>query len=400
MKKLLIKLFIKDKDNIESPIVRKKYGFLASIFGIVSNLIICAFKITLGLLFGLISLVADGMNNLTDASSSIISFIGFKLSSKPADKDHPFGHARIEYIAGFIVSLLVALVGVELIMSSVEKLFLWEEAINDPKTLIITVIVLVFSIGAKLYQCFFNYSIGKKINSTSLKATSIDSRNDAISTFVILIGLIISYFTGFNLDSFLGIAVGIFVLISGFKLIIETANPLLGEKPEKELVKALTDKILSYDEILGIHDLQIHTYGPSYTFATLHVEVDSEKDILTTHDTIDNIEKACYEALHVHTVIHMDPVVVNDPYTEEVKKDFDGIIKSIDLPLSIHDFRVVKGPTHTNVVFDVVVPHKKKISDEKLIELIKEKAKEKSPIYQCVIEIDQDYSDFLSDLEK
>ena len=400
MKKLLIKLFIKNKDDIENPLVRKKYGVLASVFGIISNLIICAFKITIGLLFGLISLVADGMNNLADASSSIISFIGFKLSSKPADKDHPFGHARIEYISGFIVSLLVALVGVELIMSSFEKLFLWEEAINDPKTIIITIIVLIFSILAKLYQCFFNRSIGKKINSTSLIATSVDSRNDAISTIVILLGLIISYFTGFNLDSFLGIAVGIFILISGFKLIIETANPLLGEKPDKELVKALTDKILSYEGILGIHDLQIHTYGPSYTFASLHVEVDASEDILTTHDTIDNIEKACYESLHVHTVIHMDPVIVNDPYTEIVKKDFDIIINSFDLPLSIHDFRVVKGPTHTNVVFDLVVPHKKKISDEKLVELIKEKAKEISPVYQCVIEIDQDYSDFLSTLEK
>lgn len=399
MKKLLINLFIKNKDDLSNPIVRKKYGILASIFGIVSNIIVCLLKISAGIIFGLISLVADGLNNLTDASSSIISFIGFKLSSKPADKEHPFGHARIEYIAGFIISLLVAIVGLELVISSFEKLLLWEEAINDLNTIIVTSVILVISILIKLYQCYFNRSIGKLINSTSLIATSVDSRNDVISTSVILLGLIISYFTGFNLDAILGIAVGIFILISGFKLIVETINPLLGEMPSKEVVKSLKDIVLSYEEVLGIHDLQIHAYGPSYTFATLHVEVDSSLDILKTHDTIDNIEKICYERLKIHTVIHMDPVVVNDPYTESVKKEFEQIIKSINIPLSMHDFRVVKGPTHTNVVFDVVVPHNKKISDLELIDIIKQKAKEVSPIYQCVIEIDQDYSDFLSEVE-
>lgn len=399
MKRLLINIFIKNKNDLKNPTVRRKYGVLASVFGIFSNIVVCILKIVVGAMFGLISLIADGLNNLTDASSSIISFIGFKLSSKPADKEHPFGHARIEYIASFIISLIVAIVGLELIISSFEKMLLLESAVNDLKTIIITSVVLVISILVKIYQCYFNRSIGKLIESTSLIATSIDSRNDVISTTVILIGLIISYFSGINLDAFLGIAVGIFILISGFKLIIETINPLLGETPSKEVVKSLKDIVLSYDEILGIHDLQIHIYGPSYTFATLHVEVDSSKDILETHDMIDNIEKNCYEKLHIHTVIHMDPVVINDPYTEKVKLDFEQIIDSIDLPLSMHDFRVVKGPTHTNVVFDIVVPHDKKISDEELINLIKQKAKEISPIYQCIIEIDQDYSDFLSEIE-
>ena len=399
MQKLLINIFIKDKDNIENPHVRRKYGLLASIFGIASNIIVSILKIVVGIIFNLMSFVADGLNNFTDASASIISFIGFKLSSKPADKEHPFGHARIEYIAGFIVSLLVAIVGIELIISSIEKMLRFEEAINDQNSFILSCIVLLFSIFIKVYQYFFNISIAKKINSTSLKATASDSRNDVIATSVILIGLIITYFTNLNLDAYLSLAVGIFILVSGFKLIIETANPLLGEKPDKKLIKNINDFILTHKEILGTHDFQMHSYGPSYTFASLHVEVDSKQDILEIHDIIDNIEKECFEKFNVHTVIHMDPVVLNDPYTNEVKKDFEKIISEIDIPLSMHDFRVVKGPTHTNVVFDLVVPHEKKISDEEIKKIVSLKAKEITPRYQCVIEIDQDYSNFLIEEE-
>ena len=399
MQKLLIKLFIKNKDDLNNPDVRRSYGTLASIFGIVSNLLVSALKIVFGVLFSLISLVADGMNNLTDGASSLISLIGFKLSSKPADKDHPFGHARIEYLTGFIVSFLVALVGLELIITSIEKILLFEPPLKDEKTFIISLIVLIISILIKLYQCLFNLSIGKKIKSTSLIATASDSRNDVISTAVILLGLIISYFFHINLDGYLGTLVGLFILISGFKLIIETADPLLGQKPDKELVKSLVNIITSHNMILGIHDLQVHSYGPNLFFASLHVEVDASLDILLIHDEIDNIEKECFEKLSINTVIHMDPVVLNDPYTDKVHNDFINIINKFDMNLSIHDFRIVKGPTHTNVLFDIVVPHDKKIKDEKLKELIQEYASEINKEYICVIGIDQDYSDFLSQEE-
>lgn len=360
MTKLLIKLFVKNNKEVNNPKVRRSYGTLASIVGIVSNTILCILKLIIGFLSGMISITADALNNLTDASSSIVSLIGFKISGKPADKSHPFGHARMEYITGFMVSIVVAVLGIELIFTSIEKIFSPDPVL---KNIFWPIVILVIAVFAKIYQALFNFKVGKIIQSTSLKATAVDSRNDVIATTVVIIGLVISYFTNFNLDGYLGAAVGAFILISGVKLIFETAQPLLGQKPEENVVKSFVELITSFDGILGLHDLQIHSYGPNCIFASCHVEVDAAKDILVSHDLVDNIEKACLEKLKINTVLHMDPVVLNDPLLDKIKTEVKTIIDNYDIKLSMHDFRIVTGPTHTNIVFDIVVPFSKNKSD-------------------------------------
>ena len=277
MKNFLIKLFIKDYKNVKDAKVRQKYGTLASIFGIISNFIICIMKIILGISFHLISILGDGINNLSDAFTSIVSLIGFKLAAKPADRKHPFGHARIEYIASFIIAIFIELMGFELVIQSFDKILKNESFIKDQLYFIISIIILVFSIIIKLYQCYFNYSLGKTIKSSTLKLTATDSRNDVITSSIVLLGLIISYFTNINLDGYLGIVVGIFIIISTLKYIMEIINQLIGKSPDQEIIDEFIKKIKSYDEVLGIHDLQIHAYGLSSIFATCHVEIDAKK---------------------------------------------------------------------------------------------------------------------------
>ncbi len=397
MTKLFIKLFIKDYKNIQDANVRRKYGNLASIVGIISNIFICLFKLIVGLIFGLISLVADGFNNLTDASSSIISLIGFKLSSKPADKDHPYGHARIEYIAGFIVSIIVVVLGIQLIVQSVTDII---NNFNQPfeklnnTFFIITIVVLCISILAKIFQGLFYHNIGKIISSKTLQATAIDSRNDVISTSVVLIGIIISQIFNFYIDGYLGLAVGLFICYSGIKLIKETSDPLISETPDKELVKNLISKVKSYPDILGIHDLQIHAYGPSTYFATMHVEVDASKNILETHDLIDNIEKECQKEFNVLTTLHMDPVIVNDPFTSQMKSIIIPLVMQNDCILSVHDFRIVKGPTHINIVFDVIVKQETKKTDATVKEEIEQSIVALDSKYIPVITIDHDFTQY------
>lgn len=398
MSKLLIRLFVKNYKDTASKKVRSSYGNLASIFGIISNVFVCIFKLLVGILFGLISLIADGLNNLTDAASSIISLIGFKLSSKPADKDHPFGHARIEYIAGFIVSIIICILGIQLVYNSISDIiFNWgkEYTPMPPLEFYITLGVLVVSILAKTYQGLFYNKISKIINSSTLKATALDSRNDVIATTAVLLGLIFSNIFKFYIDGYLGCAVGLFILYSGYKLILETSDPLISEKIDSELVREYIKKILSYDGILGIHDLQIHSYGPSTFFASLHAEVDSSIDILITHDLIDNIEKEVQKEFNILTTIHMDPVVLNDPYTEEVKNAVIPVLKSLTDIENIHDFRVVKGPTHTNIVFDVIIKQDSKLSDAELRSLIEENIRQINDTYCSVITIDHDYVSYV-----
>lgn len=398
MSKLLIKLFVKDYKNTSSKKVRSSYGNLASIFGIISNIFVCIFKLLVGILFGLISLIADGLNNLTDAASSIIALIGFKLSSKPADKDHPFGHARIEYISGFIVSIIICILGIQLIYNSVNDVISnWGKEYTPmaPLEFYITIGVLGVAILAKAYQGLFYNKISKIINSSTLKATALDSRNDVIATSAVLIGLIFSNIFKFYIDGYLGCAVGLFILYSGYKLIIETSDPLISEKMDPELIKQYIQKILSYDGILGIHDVQIHSYGPSTFFASLHAEVDSSIDILITHDLIDNIEKEVQKEFNILTTIHMDPVVLNDPYTEEVKNNVIPVLKTLDDIENIHDFRVVKGPTHTNIVFDVIIKQESKLSDSGLKLIIEEAIHNINESYCAVITIDHDYVSYV-----
>ena len=401
---LLSKLLIKNNTNYKDPKVRNDYGILASIFGIISNFIICAMKFTIGLLFSLISITADAVNNLADASSSFVSFIGIKLSNKPADNDHPFGHARIEYIAGFVVSILIAALGIVLIYSSIVDI-ISIATLNSTikkmseKEFIITMIILSIAIVLKIYQAYVNYSIGRKINSTVLKATAVDSRNDVIATSVVLIGTLINYFYTIervSIDGILGLIVGIFIGVSGYKLILETVDPLLGKAPESQLVKDFTNKVLSYENILGIHDLQMHSYGPNCIFATCHVEIDSQIDVLVSHDLIDNIEKDCLNDLKIFTTIHMDPVVLNDPFQDELKVKVLQTMQEFPFPCSIHDFRIVKGPTHTNIVFDLLVPMNEKLTDSQIKNLVVNQIKLLNPTYFAYPTIDRDYTNYLS----
>lgn len=399
MTKLLIKLFVKNSENINDSKVREHYGLLASIFGIVSNIVVCLMKLTLGLIFGLISLVADGLNNLTDAGSSIVSLVGFKLSTKPADSSHPFGHARIEYIAGLIVSLIIVFVGGELIISSVQDIissFSEEFVPLSDLYFYITLCALAVSILIKLYQGLFYKKIAKRISSATLLAAGCDSRNDVIATSAVLIGLIISKIFSFYIDGYLSLIVGLFILVNGIKLIIETSNPLIGEKPSEELIQKFIEIIKREKNILGYHDLQIHSYGPNIYFATCHVEIDARKNILETHDLIDNVEKEIQRELNVITTLHMDPIVIGDPLTDKIKGEVTSALKDIPYILNIHDFRVVKGPTHINVVFDALIKNEKNLSIEKAMKEIHDKVVSISDKYNPVITIDYDYTSYVS----
>lgn len=397
---LFARAFIKDYQNVKDENVRRKYGIMASLFGILSNLLISAMKLVVGLLFHLISITADAVNNLADASSSIVSLVGIRLSAKPADKDHPFGHARSEYLAGFIVAIIVAALGIVLIINSAEDIV--ETALGNKSAekmsateAVITFIVLSVSVFLKIYQAVFNYAIGKKINSTVLKATAADSRNDAIATAVVLIGTIIAQYaelTGISVDGILGAAVGIFIGFSGYRLIISTADPLLGKAPDIETVNTFTSKILSYEGVIGMHDLQMHSYGPNCIFATCHVEVDASVDILTSHDLIDNIERACLSDLKIFTTIHIDPIVLNDPLQNELKSEVLSLLKELAFPCSIHDFRIVKGDTHVNLIFDLLVPMEEKLTDRQIKKIVSDKISLLNETYYAVITIDRDYT--------
>ena len=389
MVKILGKLFIKDYQNYDNPIVRTSYGKLSGVVGIISNLLLCIVKIVTGLLIGSFSYIADGINNLSDAGSSIVTLIGFRLASEPADADHPFGHQRIEYLTGLIVSFIIIAIGLILFKSSVESIINPGEAV---KFSFVSCLILVISIVIKCLQSIFYRKVGKLIKSTAVMATSVDSLNDCISTGVVLIASIISLFTDLKLDGYMGCFVSIFIFISGYKLVKEATSPLIGEKPSKELVESIAEKVLSYPKVLGIHDLVIHSYGPGKIFATIHVEVDSEESIIVTHDIMDNIEQDFKNQMNINLVIHMDPIDTKDENTKELKDQAFRILQTIDPNLTFHDFRVVRGETHTNVLFDVVVPIRYNISDNELKKIISSEFKEYDSKINVVLEIDKNYN--------
>ena len=387
MTELLCKLFIKDRDDLNNPSVRRAYGTLASIVGIILNMIIAIGKIVIGFLFGAISLEADGINNLSDAGSQIISFISFKIASKPADRDHPFGHARIEYVASMIVSFFVLTIGWNLLTSSVKKIFNPEAVTKEPS--IIVIIVLAISILVKLWLCLFNKRLANKIHSTVMKATSADSLSDAIATFAVLISMLLLKFTGIDTDGIMGAIVAIVILVAGIKILNETKNSILGEKADPEIIANIKEIVSEFPDALGIHDMVVHNYGPGITIVSLHIEVDGEKNIFDTHDMIDNIEKALNQKLNIQATIHMDPIVTND---EEVSSMFTvtrSLIKEIDERLDIHDFRFVRGNTHTNLIFDISVPFDLKYTDGQIRDLVQFKISEYNPVFMCVITIDR-----------
>ncbi|WP_099203747.1 cation diffusion facilitator family transporter [Scatolibacter rhodanostii] len=382
----LMKLWVKEyPQEVENSLVRLKCGKVAGAIGVLSNILLFAIKLLAGLLAGSVAMIADAVNNLTDCASSLITAVGFKLSEKPADDKHPFGHARIEYLAGMIVSFLIIFVGFQLGVSSFTKIFEPQEVTFPP----LVAVILVVSILLKIWQSLFFAAVGKTLDSSTLLATSKDSRNDVISTTVILLGAIFTHFTGITLDGYLGLVVAIFILISGGKLILETADPLLGTAPNKELTESIVAKILSYDGILGVHDLTVHNYGAGRRFASVHCEVSAEEDILKSHDIIDNVERDIAHEMNIQLVIHLDPIVTNNEQTNALKKQVIAEVTRIYPKANIHDFRVVWGITHTNVLFDVALPFAEKDSDITIHKKITDLVGSIDETYRSVIVIDR-----------
>jgi cation diffusion facilitator family transporter len=386
MTTLLIRFFI-PKEDLSGTELRKAYGKLGSWVGILLNIVLAFFKILMGLLVKSVSITADGVNNFSDAGASIITLIGFRLAGKPADEDHPFGHARIEYISALIVSFLILFLGLQLIGTSFQKILSPEVFTFNG----FAVLILVVSIFVKLWLSYFNKVLGNKINSTAMKATAADSMNDVISTIGVLISVLISHFTPFNIDGYMGILVAIFILYSGIEIIKESVNPLLGEAPSKELIQSIQKKLLAYEGVLGIHDLVVHSYGPYQTFASVHVEVASNENLLESHDKVDLIEREFKTDLGIHLVIHLDPIITDDEKTKALYQLTTEVVHSIDPALSIHDFRIIEGTTHTNLIFDVVVPTDFPLSNKALLSSIEKKVQQKDSTYYVVLTVDRNY---------
>lgn len=384
---LLSKIFIRNREDTTSPAVRSAYGTLCGIMGIILNIVLFGIKMLAGILSGAISIMADAFNNLTDAGSSVITLIGFRMSGQKPDRDHPFGHGRIEYVSGLIVSMLIILVGFELGKTSLEKIITPEPV----EFSIVAVIILACSILGKAYMALYNFRVGRMISSAAMRATAQDSLNDCIATGAVLICLLISHFLNFNIDAYCGLAVSAFILFSGLRSVKETMDPLLGTPPSEEFIKRIEEIVYSYEGIEGIHDLIVHDYGPARTMISLHAEVSADADLLETHDMIDNIEKELREALNCDAVIHMDPIATNDELTNSVRAKVASLVTCIDPALTIHDFRMVTGPTHTNVIFDVVVPFDLKKSDDEIRASVEKIVKSIDESYFSVINIDKSY---------
>ncbi len=386
MTNLLIKLFIKNADP-KTEKGRMKFGVLSGVVGIVLNVILSVFKMIFGAITKSVSIIADGANNIFDAVSSIINLVGFKISGKPADKDHPFGHGRIEYLSALTLAFVIITMGIELIKSSIDKF-------SNPEQVIFSlpaVIVLVFSIVAKIWLALFNRTIGKKINSVSVDAVVADSIGDIAATTCSLIALIASKFTDKPVDAVMGIIVACVVLYAGIGIIKDTLGPLLGEPPEKEVVDELEQLVLSYDHVIGIHDLVLHAYGHGKVYGSLHAEVPSDVDMLHLHDTIDLIEKDIKERLGLDISIHMDPVLVGDGMTDELKAVTAEILGTISAELTFHDFRIVSGPTHTNLIFDIVLPFDFEMTEYELKDKFDELLNQKKTNCFTVITFDRSY---------
>ena len=385
MTTLLCKLFIKNSDEVKKPEVRRAYGTLASVVGILVNLLLSFFKILAGVLSGAISVTADGLNNLSDAGSQVVSLISFKMSAKPADRDHPFGHARIEYVASMIVSFLILLVGFELLKDSISKIF----HPSQTEVSLLTILVLSISVVVKLWLAIFNRTIGKRIGSSVIRATATDSLSDAIATAAVLVAVLIAHFTGVYTDAYMGIAVGSLIFVAGIRILNDTKNSILGSAPEPEVVEGIVAITKEYPEVLGIHDMVVHNYGPGNTIASFHAEVDGAVNAFITHDVIDTVERRLWQEMGVRATVHMDPIVTDDERVSELREAVRDTVKEIDERLGIHDFRFVEGVTHSNLIFDVTVPFEIKDSDEDLKRAISSRLSKLDPNYFAVITIDR-----------
>ena len=383
----LVRLFIKDCDNVTDPAVRERYGILSGAVGIALNLLLSAGKLFAGLMTGSISITADAFNNLSDAGSSVVTLVGFKLAGQKADDGHPFGHGRMEYLAGLLVSLMILLVGVELGRSSIGKI-LHPEAVDFS---LVSTGILAASILVKLWMGQFNRGLGRKIGSAAMAATAADSISDAVATAAVLAGTLVNRFAHVNIDGWVGLAVAVFILRSGWGAAKDTINPLLGESPDPELVKQLRDLVLSHPQVVGMHDLIIHDYGPGRRLCSFHAEVPQDADILDAHDAIDHIEREIKEKFGIETTVHMDPIATADEKVNQLRRQVADLARVVEPEMTIHDFRVVRGPTHTNVIFDAVVPHKCRLTDEEVLQRLRRAVSALDPAYQAVIQIDRAY---------
>lgn len=381
----MLESFVRFKDNKD----RESIGKIAGVFGILCNCILACIKLVTGFVLGSVSVIADGFNNFFDGLSSVITVISFKFAGKPADKDHPYGHERIEYVSTLLLAFLILFVGYELVKTSLGRIF---NPVGSDFNLI-AVVLLVVSVLAKFFMSKVYLTFAKMIDSSMLKAAAKDALNDVFSTGAILACMVISYYTGVQLDGYAGLAVSVLIICSGISLIKESLDPILGSAPDKELVCKIEEKIMKYEGVIGIHDLIVHSYGPRKTFASVHAEVDADGDILESHDMIDNIEREVSKELEIELVIHMDPIVINDERVVSARDTVGEIVKSIDSTLSIHDFRMVPGNTHTNLIFDVVIPFEFCYTTKELFRKIEGEVKSRmGEEYFCVINFDSNYT--------
>ena len=385
---LLSKWFIKDYRNLSLPSVRQGYGMLCGAVGIFFNFLLFAGKFAAGLLSGSIAITADAINNLSDAGSSVITLIGFRMAGQKPDKDHPFGHGRIEYLSGLLVSIFILVMAFELLKSSIDKIVNPVDISCSP----LIVCILVASIAVKFYMAFYNNVVSRKIDSTAMKATATDSLSDTIATTLVLISTLIAHLWGVKIDGYCGVIVALAIFYAGFHAAKETISPLLGQPPAPEFVEQIEKLVMSHEGIIGVHDLIVHDYGPGRRMISLHAEIPADSDILTMHDLIDNIEHDLRNDLQCDAVIHMDPICTNDEETIRMKEIVKKIISELDSRLSIHDFRIVKGPTHTNVIFDLVIPYEFEYSDTQTVTIIQYKIQEYDKTYFAVIDVDRNYS--------
>ncbi len=388
MTELLSRLFVKNHQDAQNPTVRTAYGTMVSITGIIINLLLFTAKFVVGSLFGAISIVGDAVNNLSDAGTQIISLISFRIAAKPADREHPFGHARIEYVTSMIVSFLVMLVGFELFKSSVSQIFSPERPDSSP----IAIIVLIGSMLCKLWLGLFNRTIGKRIDSSVMRATAADSLSDVFATGAVLVATVLPMIfptISWNPDAYMGVIVAILIIVAGFRILNESKNAILGEAPSEEIVKQIVDTVDRYEGALGIHDMVVHNYGPGRIIASLHIEVDGSVNVFETHDMIDTIEKELRDVCGIEATIHMDPIVTDDERVNQLREQTAEAVQKIHPSMQIHDFRFVAGATHTNLIFDVVAPFEIKLSEAEIKAAVAEKVREIDPTYCVVINVDR-----------
>ena len=384
---LLCKIFVKDYADTESAVVRQRYGTFVSTLGLVLNICLAASKIAIGIAFGAIAIKADGMNNLFDAFTTTIALISFKICVKPADRHHPFGHARFEYIASMIVAFIIFHFGIDLVTESIEKIISGE---SDTTFSIISVVVLCISITIKLFMYIMNTSVGKKINSSIMRATATDSLSDIIATSGVLISILALHFANVDIDAYMGIVIAFIIFYNGIKIFNDTKDSILGEQPDKEIISKVKKIVSQYPQALGTHDMFFHNYGAGRCIMSMHIEVDGMEDVFATHDIIDNIEKQIYSELSIKCTVHMDPIVTDDNVLNDLHKKVSAKISLINGKLHIHDFRFVKGVTHSNLIFDIAAPFELDISDEDIISEANKKVREIDKSYNAVVTVDRE----------